>query len=130
MLKEVILGTVGVVAVAAIVYAIVKYQKTKEENDENVERIYVDELNLGEIKSWFTDKMDSETKKGVIFYPTKENNERWKIKVSENPNQIVQIVYDTSNDNVIAYREVAFAEMSDKLKTLLNDNGGTLIIDK
>ena len=103
---------------------------SKKEKDEEVERIFVDELNVGEIKAWFLGKLINENQKGVVFYPTKENTEKWKVKLPENQNQLIQIVYDVESDKVVAYREIAFAELSEKLKILLDTNGGTFVIDK
>lgn len=129
MVKEVLIGVAGVIVVAAIV-AVVKYQMSKKENGEEVEKIFVDELNIGEIKAWFKDKLLSEEQKGVVFYPTKENTEKWKVKIPEDENLLIQIVYDTNTDSVVSYREITFAELSEKLKELMDNNGGTLVIDK
>lgn len=129
MVKEILLGATGVFVVAAIA-AVVRYQMSKSVKGEEVEKIFVDELNVGEIKAWFTGKLENENQKGVIFYPTKENTDKWKVKMPENRNQLIQIVYDMEEDKVVAYREIAFAELSEKMKDLLEDNGGTLVIDK
>lgn len=129
MVKEVLIGVAGVIVVAAIV-AVVKYQMSKKENGEEVEKIFVDELNIGEIKAWFKDKLLNEDQKGVVFYPTKENMEKWKVKIPDNENLLIQIVYDTNTDSVLSYREITFAELSEKLKELMDNNGGTLVIDK
>ena len=85
---------------------------------------------MGEIKKWFVDKLTSSSLKGVIFYPTKENVEKWKIKMPEQENALIQSVYDQNKDEVVAYREIAFSEMSSKLKELLAANGGSVIIEK
>lgn len=129
MVKELLIGAAGVIVIAAIIAAI-KYIKEKEESGEPIERIFIDELNIGEIKSWFKDKLLSGNQKGVVFYPTKENTEKWKVKMPDNQNLLIQIVYDMDEDNVVSYREIAFSELSEKLKELLDTNGGTLVIDK
>lgn len=129
MVKEVLLGATGVIVVTAVIAAI-RYRMSKNEAGEEVEQIFVDKLNIGEIKSWFVGKMENENQKGVVFLPTRENTEKWKVKMPENKHQIIQIVYDMNLDQVVAYRQIAFTEMSDKLKTLLDYNGGTLVIDK
>lgn len=129
MVKEALLIAAGAITVVAII-AIVRYQMSKKESGEDVERIFVDELNIGEIKKWFVDKLTDDNKKGVIFYPTEENTEKWKVKMPENKNQLIQIVYDVDADKVVEYREIAFTELSEKLKALLDENNGTLVIDK
>lgn len=129
MVKKVLIGVASVIVVAAIVAA-VKYQMSKKENGEEVEKIFIDELNSGEIKAWFKDKLLSETQKGVVFYPTKENTEKWKVKISDNNNLLIQMVYDINKDSIVSYREITFAELSEKLKELMDNSGGTLVIDK
>lgn len=129
MVKEVLISVAGVVVVAAI-FAAVKYQMSKKESGEEVEKIFVDELNMGEIKVWFKDKLLSEAHKGVIFYPTKENLSKWKIKASDNNNLLIQMVYDVETDSVVSYREITFMELSEKLEALIDSSEGTLIINK
>lgn len=48
----------------------------------------------------------------------------------EQENALIQSVYDQNKDEVVAYREIAFSEMSSKLKELLAANGGSVIIEK
>lgn len=129
MMKEILIGTTGVIAVAAII-AIVKYQMAKKESGEEVESIFVDELNMGEIKKWFSEKLVDENTKGVVFYPTKENTEKWNVKMPENENILIQIIFDSSKNKVVAYREIGFSVLSDKVKDLLDSNGGTIVIEK
>lgn len=128
MVKEILIGAGGVIVIAMIIAA-VKYRMAHK-GDEKIEKVFVDELNMGEIKKWFADKLTSSSLKGVIFYPTKENVEKWKIKMPEQENTLIQSVYDQNKDEVVAYREIAFSEMSSKLKELLAANGGSVIIEK
>ena len=129
MIKEVLFGAAGVIAVAAII-AVIKYQMDQKENGEEIESIFVDELNIGEIKTWFADKLEAENMKGVILYPTKENTEKWKIKMPESDNMLIQIVYDEEADTVTAYSEIGFSNLSPKLKELIDANGGTVVLEK
>ncbi len=128
MVKEILIGAGGVIVVAAIIAA-VRYQMLHKD-DGSIENIFVDQLNLGEIKNWFVDKITIDSYKGVVFYPTRENAERWKIKIPEQENMLIQLVYDQDKDKVVAYRNIAFSEMSPKLKELLDANNGTIVIDK
>lgn len=128
MVKEILIGAGGVIVIAMII-ATVKYRMAHKE-DEKIEKVFVDEVNMGEIKKWFVDKLTSSSLKGVIFYPTKENVEKWKIKMPEQENALIQSVYDQNKDEVVTYREIAFSEMSSKLKELLAANGGSVIIEK
>lgn len=129
MIKEVLFGAAGVIAIAAII-AVVRYQMMQKENGEEVESLFVDELNMGELKAWFVDKLEMESTKGVVLLPTKENTEKWKVKMPESDNMLIQIVYDEGADNITAYREIGFSSLSPKLKELLDTNGGTLVIEK
>lgn len=129
MVREIFMGAAGVVVLAAVIAAI-KYQMSKSENGEPIEQIFVDELTVGEIKKWFVGKIETEDHKGVVFYPTKENTEKWKVKMPENENMLIQIVYDVNMDKVVEYREIAFTELSNKVRELLDNNSGTLVIDK
>lgn len=70
MVREILIGTGGVIIVAAIIAAI-KY-KMAHQDDGEIERIFVDELNMGEIKKWFVDKMTNDSMIGIVFLPTKE----------------------------------------------------------
>ncbi len=132
MFKEFLIGTVigagSVIAIAAIIYAIRRYQLEHEGDDSDIEKIYLDEVNLGEIKGWFKDKL-SENKKGVIFYPTKENIEKWKIKMPTSQKLLIQIVYDAEADAVSDYREISFSSLSPKFKSLMDENGGTFVVE-
>ena len=128
MVREILIGAGSVIAIAAIIYAIRKYQLEHQEEDSDIEKIYLDEVNLGEIKGWFKDKI-SENKKGVIFYPTKENTERWKVKMPSSQNLLIQIVYDVEADSVSNYREISFSSLSPKFKELMDENGGTVVVE-
>lgn len=128
MVKEILIGAGGVIVIAAIIAA-VKY-KMDHKNDGEIESVFVDVLNMGEIKKWFVEKMMNDSLKGIVFLPTKENVDKWKIKMPEQDNALIQLIYDEANDKVIAYREVGYAEMSEKVKELLESNGGTLVIEK
>ena len=85
---------------------------------------------MGEIKKWFVEKMINDSMKGIVFLPTKENVDKWRVKMPEQDNVLIQLIYDGTNDKVIAYREIGYAEISEKVKTLLDANGGTLVIEK
>lgn len=128
MVKEILIGAGGVIVIAAIIAA-VRY-KTDHSNDGKIECIFVDELNMGEIKKWFVEKMINDSMKGIVFLPTKENVDKWRVKMPEQDNVLIQLIYDGTNDKVIAYREIGYAEISEKVKTLLDANGGTLVIEK
>ena len=128
MVKEILIGAGGVIVIAAIIAAM-KY-KMDHKDDGEIESVFVDVLNMGEIKKWFVEKMANDSLKGIVFLPTKENVDKWKIKMPEQDNVLIQLIYNEANDKVIAYREVGYAEMSEKLKELLESNGGTLVIEK
>lgn len=127
MVKEILIGAGSVIVVAAII-AVTKYQMEHKDDDSNVEKIYLDEVNLGEIKSWFKDKL-SENKKGVIFYPTEENIRKWKVKMPSSKNMLIQIVFDVDADKTTDYREISFSSLSPKFKELIDENGGTIVIE-
>ena len=130
MTKEMLMGigTCGIIMAAAVI-AVARYMMAHKD-DRNIERIFVDELNMGEVKKWFMDKITSDSLKGCIFYPTKENSEKWKIKTPEQKNMLVQAVYNEDKDEIVAYREITFSEMSPKLKELLEANKGTVVIER
>ncbi len=128
MVREILIGTGGVIIVAAIIAAI-KY-KMAHQDDGEIERIFVDELNMGEIKKWFVDKMTNDSMIGIVFLPTKENVNKWKVKMPEQNNVLIQLIYSKANDKMISYREVGYAEISEKVKNLLDMNGGTIVIEK
>ena len=65
MVKEILIGAGGVIVVAAIIAA-VRYQMLHKD-DGSIENIFVDQLNLGEIKNWFVDKITIDTQKGDVF---------------------------------------------------------------
>ena len=116
MVKEILIGVGGVIVIAAIIAA-VKY-KMMHKDDGEIENVFVDELNMGEIKKWFVDKMTNESMKGIVFLPTKENIDKWKVKMPEQENVLIQLIYDETNDKVTAYREVGYAEISKRVKEL------------
>ena len=128
MVKEILIGAGGVIVIAAILAA-VKYRMAHKA-DGAIERAFVDELNMGEIKKWFVEKMTNDSLKGIVFLPTKENVDKWKVKMPEQDNVLIQLIYDEANDKVVAYREIGYAEISEKVKELLDSNGGTLVIEK
>ena len=129
MLKEVMLGAGGVVLVVAIIAAI--RISTAKKADGKVESVYVDELSIGEIKKWFSDKITKGTLKGAILYPTPENITKWKLNIdaSQQGNMLIQAVYDEEKDRIVDYREVIFGTMSAKFKELLDANHGVLVIE-
>lgn len=121
-------GILGGFISIAVIEAIKRY-KTKHKED--IESIYVDELNIGEIKKWFSDKISSDVFKGVVLYPTPENTAKWKlnIKESEMSNMLIQAVYDEAHDNIVSYREIIFGALSPKLQELLDTNGGVFVVE-
>lgn len=133
MVKEVLIVVGGVAAGAVLVYAVIalarKIMSNKEQGIEP-ERIYESELTINVIKEWFSEKIDDESVVGVIFYPTEENIKKYRIDVEVNENMIIQLVYDSKKDVVKCYREIAFGKLSDKLSKLMEENGGTLVIEK
>lgn len=131
MIKEIILGTGGAVLIAAIIAAVIIYRSSRKDDGE-IESIYVDELNTGEIKKWFSDRLTKETLKGVVLYPTPENISKWKLPVdaAHLDNTLIQAVFDEDKDEIADYREVVFGTLSEKLKDLLDANGGAFVIDR
>ena len=67
---------------------------------------------------------------GVLLYPTSENISKWSIKIDKpNDNMVIQVVYDKNKEAVVKYREVSFEGLSEKLKELLDTNGGCVVIE-
>lgn len=133
MVKEVLFGVGGVVVGAAAIYAIyalVKYIKEQKELGITPERSYSDEVNLNEIKEWFSEKIKLGNEVGVLFYPTEENLKKYNLDLDVKDNIIIQMVYNQDANEVVGYREIAFGEMSAKLKELLDGNGGALVLEK
>ena len=130
MVKEVLIGVVGVAVGAVAIYAFVKYLKEQRDMGITPERSYSDEVNIKEIKKWFSEKINSEDEVGVLFYPTEENLKKWDLELDVADNVIIQMVYNQKENNVVSYREIAFGEMSEKLKELLDSNGGTVVLEK
>lgn len=130
MFKEIMFGAGGAVLIAAIIVAIRTF--TVQKDDGKVESVYVDELSIGEIKTWFGDKIIKGMLKGALLYPTPENIAKWKFKIDDSyqGNMLIQAVYDEAKDKIINYREVIFGTLSPKLKELLDANGGILVIEK
>lgn len=128
MIKEILIGAGGIVAVSAVVL-VIKQKKEHGSMAYKTEKIYVDEANLGEIKAWFDDKMIGKTNKGLIFYPTRDNIMKWKLNVPEGGNVLIQIVFNEEQGCIVNYREVTFSNLSPKLKALLDNNGGTIVVD-
>lgn len=130
MVKEIVAGMVGAACITAILYAVAQYRKSKDLDELKGDKIYVDELNSGEIKSWFKDKLTGEGCKGLVFYPTKENLNKWKgIKIDEMESVLIQAVYDGNKDQIVAYREIYFSVLSSKLDELVKDNGGVFVVE-
>lgn len=133
MVKEVLFGVGGVVVGAAAIYAIyalVKYIKEQKKLGITPERSYSDEINLNEIKEWFSEKIKLGNELGVLFYPTEENLKKYNLDLDVKDNIIIQMVYNQDANEVAGYREIAFGEMSAKLKELLDGNGGALVLEK
>ena len=130
MVKEVLIGVVGVAVGAVAIYAFVKYLKEQRDMGITPERSYSDEVNINEIKKWFSEKINSEDEVGVLFYPTEENLKKWDLELDVADNVIIQMVYNQKENNVVSYREIAFGDMSEKLKELLDSNGGTVVLEK
>ncbi len=130
MFKEVLIGAAVVAIIAVVIIALRKYLKEQQDLGITPERVFFDDLNLNEIKGWFNGKIDSEDKVGVLLYPNKENLEKWKLNIDENDHMIIQMVYNKSSDEVVSYREIAFSEMSIKLKEMMDNSGGSVVIEK
>lgn len=130
MFKEVIIGAGGILIIATIIATIKRFMEKKD--SECVDSIYIDELNVGEIKKWFADKVVKDTLKGLVLYPTEENITKWKLKIdaSQQGNMLIQVIYDESKEEIVAYREIVFSSLSPKLKELLDSNGGVFVIEK
>lgn len=118
----------GAVAAGAVI-AVIKYKSAVKE-PQNIEKIYVDEVNLGELKSWFSGKLNEDGAKGLILRPTKENLQKFHIPLKESDHILVQAVYSVKKNEILAYREVSFSEIGNKLSTLLDADGGAFIVDK
>lgn len=129
MVREIMIGAASVLVVAGVIAA-VKYAEKKKKENQEIERIYVDEFNLGELKSWFSERM-KEDDKGMIIIPTEENIAKMKMdKIVPSDNMVIQCVYNVNKDEIVEYREVTFSEMSDKMKKLIDENGGVIVFDK
>ena len=132
MVKEVLITVGGLVVgatAAYVIYALVKYMKKQNELGITPEKAYFDEFNLHEVKRWFSENIKSEDEVGILFYPTEENQKKYNLNLELTNNTIIQVVYNQKNDEVIKYREVTFGEMSEKLNKLMEDNGGTIVIE-
>ena len=44
-------------------------------------------------------------------------------------NLLIQIVYDVDADAVSNYREISFSSLSPKFKELMDENGGTVVVE-
>lgn len=137
MIKEILIvvgrvvvgGVVGTAAIYAI-YALVKYIKEQKDTGVTRERLYSDELNINEIKQWFAEKINPEDEVGVLFNPTEENLKKWELDMDIADNVILLMAYNQKADKVVSYCEIAFGEMSKKLKELLDSNGGTVVLER
>lgn len=119
----------AVVVVAGIIgYKIAEYLDKKKSVGEPVESIYVDELGMGEIKAWFS--IVAEHIKGIVLMPTKDNLNKWNIKMPEREHVLIQLVYDEKKEKVLSYREIGYSEMSEKLQALMESSDGTIVIEK
>lgn len=120
---------VGAIGAAAAVVGLLIYKKISSEKTlYETEKIVVDELTVGEVKEWFDSKLKNTYQSGVLFVPTKENAEKWNVKISTNDKVLLQIVFDSQKDEIIAYREIMFNQMSDKMQAMLDENNGTVVI--
>lgn len=134
MFKDVMIclavGTGSAILIIAIIKAIKKYRS--QNTPETIESIYVDELNVGEIKNWFVDKLTKDSIKGIIISPTPTNISKWNLNIDLNDSgkMLIQAVYDEERDSIIEYREVAYGTMSEKMKQMLDLNEGVLVIEK
>lgn len=129
MWKQILIGAGGVALVIAIILAVRNY--TADFGSEKIESVYVDELNVGEIKKWFSDKITTPDVKGAILYPTPVNIAKWKLNIdpAQQGNMLIQAVYDEGKDEILNYRQVIFGTLSSKLQELLDANGGVLVIE-
>lgn len=127
--KYVIVG--GVIVVGAVLYAVIRYLNRQKDSGLNVERAYTDELHMGEVKKWFDSKLISDNYQGILFDPSSENVKKWNVPLDgENANMLIQAVYDMENDELVQYREISFDVLSEKLRALLDENDGWLVIQK
>lgn len=138
MLKEIFTGFSGGVIVGAggvivieVIVATVKQYLMNHNDDQEIERVFVDELNMGEIKKWFAENITGDSMVGVLLLPTKENIAKWKIKkMPSHDNVLVQLVYNEAEEQLVSYREVGYAEIGEKVKELLEANDGMIVIEK
>lgn len=79
--------------------------------------IFVSDLDMGEMKSWFSKNMSSNNHKGVL-------------RLIKGKNTVVQTVYDNSTDKIVISRKITFGELSDKVEDMFDKNNGTVVITK
>lgn len=134
MLKDFMIGFVVGSGSALLIPRIIKAIREffSKSSHDTVESIYVDNLNVGEIKNWFVDKLTKDSFKGIIISPTTDNISKWNLNIDLNSseNMLIQAVYDEKRDAIIEYREVVYSILSDKMKQLLDLNEGVLVIEK
>lgn len=133
MVKDVLFWAGGITVAAVVgcaIYALSRYLKKQKESSSPVERAFLDEISVSEVKKWFSEKMTSDSEVGVLLYPTEENIEKWNLEISKNDKIIIQLVFNQETNEVVDYREIAFSTMSDQLKKLLDDNGGSVVLEK
>jgi molecular chaperone GrpE (heat shock protein) len=106
----------------------------KDELDDIVDRGYVDELTIGEIKAWFKENKTSDNQAGLILYKPNKNVGKVPGKIFKfikkdilpmievDEHVIHLVVIDKDSDNIIARRELLFSEISEKTQQyILND---------
>ena len=132
MLKEVLFFTGGFLTgtiSACLVISLVKYLNGKKNGEIESERVFLDVVDMNEIKQWFSENI-GENEKGVIIISNEENIKKWDLKMDVNEQMIIQFVYNSGKKEVVKYREIAFNEMSSTLNKLLEDNKGNLVVEK
>ena len=122
-------SVIGVGVIAAIIAAVLKYQN-QHEPTEAEDIAYEDELTGHTLQEWFKDKLTEDMYKGIVFYFSDENLAKWKVTSSNQTAGLIQAVYDESADKIVAYREIAFSQLGDSLKKLLDENEGVFVVDR
>lgn len=100
--------------------------------EKRIESIHVNNLGIDDVKKWFADKLTKDSIKGFIMSPTPENILRWKLNIDRKANEkiLIQAIYDEEQDSVIKCRKIVYDQMGEKLKRLIDNNGGCFVIEK
>lgn len=138
MLKQLIV-TGGLVALSVLILKCLLDNYEKENGmtpksvvDVSDEQLYVDQLLPGDVKSWFVEKNPDKKYTNIMFYPTKDKIEKFGLSgviFSDFEKYIVQAVFDSDTDNVIASRAIVYRELDQVLDDLMNKSNGVVILD-